>query len=111
MQVRGLVFVRVGRVVWATVGNHAVIKPCPSLFTAKPEVGFIICYTIVLLYLCYAVICGIRVYELSLGCDGVAYSASVLFTVPSVKLFAQIIKYLLLNICLQYIITVYSSKD
>ena len=33
---RDLVFVKEMCVVWATLGNHAVIKICPSLFTAKP---------------------------------------------------------------------------
>ena len=54
MQVRDLVFVKEGCVVCVTLGNHAIIKPCPSLFTAKPKAGFVICYTIVLLYMLYS---------------------------------------------------------
>ena len=49
VQVQELVFFsREGCVVWVTTGTHAIIKPCPNLFTAKPKVGFIICYKIVL---------------------------------------------------------------
>ena len=59
VQVRVLVFVKEGCVVWVTLGNHVIIKPFPSLFTAKPKAGFIICY------ICYTLICGIRVYELN----------------------------------------------
>ena len=45
VQVRDFVFVKEGCVVWVTLGNHAIIKPCPTLFTAKPNAGFIIHYT------------------------------------------------------------------
>ena len=45
MEVRDLVFVKEGCVVKATLGNHAIIYKCLSLFTAKPIAGFIICHT------------------------------------------------------------------
>ena len=75
MQVQDLVFVKEGCVFWVTIGNHAILKTCPRLFTAEPKNGFVLCYTVVLLYMlyCYTVICDIRVYELSLGCYSVVY--------------------------------------
>jgi hypothetical protein len=51
VRVQDLVFVKEGFVVWATLGYHPIIKTFPSLFTAKPKAGFIICYTVVLLYM------------------------------------------------------------
>jgi len=45
VQVRDLVFVKEGCVGCVTLGNHAIIKLCSSLFTAKPKAGFAICYT------------------------------------------------------------------
>ena len=62
---RDFVFVKEGFVVWATLGYHPIIKTFPSLFTARPKAGFIICYTIVLLCMLYyyTAICGIRVVD------------------------------------------------
>ena len=54
VQVPDLVFIKEGCVVRVTLGSHAIMYPCPNLFTAKPRAGFIIWYTIVQLYMSYS---------------------------------------------------------
>jgi len=61
----------IGGATYQTILNRLVLQSC-QLYDTAHDFRYDPC-------ICYAVICGIRVYELSLGCYNVVYSASISF--------------------------------